>query len=355
MSLGKVLSIDIGKGNIHLVVGASKGGVVDIETAIIVPTPSGAVKEGAILDRSSLSFLLNSVIKESNIQVNKAIVTVKSTQVITRELSIPDVPQDDILPLVLLDMEQYLPNISRDYRTGVTILETISTPGGKQIKVRVFAMPNVLAEEYATLLKECKLKPLFLDIHANAINKLIQRNLALNQNTNTGWNWKLAAFVDLGQELTEIGIFDPQKLVFTRQIPYGSGYMDSELIRQLEINEASLVQKKQELCDLSRVDFISDEARRLNDIVRPYVNRVTNEIQTVIQFYSGRVLEKRPEIVYLYGGNAHLRALAENMEKTLGIPVRNLIDCAAIHGTAKVGIYDVLNFANSSAALFRND
>jgi hypothetical protein len=30
--------------------------------------------------------------------------------------------------------------------------------------------------------------------------------------------WKLAAFIDLGQELTEISILSPDKLLFTRLI-----------------------------------------------------------------------------------------------------------------------------------------
>lgn len=355
MNSGKVLSIDIGKGNIHLVVGSNKGSTVEIESAWSIPTPAGSTKEGTILDRSALVFALNGLLSETKERPTKAIVSVKSTSVITRELNIPDVPQADILPLVLLDMEQYLPNISKDYRTGVTVLETITGVTGNQIKVRVFAMPNTLADEYESLLKECKLKPMFLDVHANAINKLVQRTVALNKDKVGGWNWKLAAFVDLGHELTEISILNPEKLLFTRQIPYGSSYMDAELMRQLEISESALVLKKQELCDLIRSDFGSEDSRRLNDIVRPYASRVTNEIQTVIQFYSGRVAEKRPEIVYLYGGNAHLKSLAEMIEKSLGIPVRVFNDCSAIHSSPKVGLFDALNFINACAAMLRND
>jgi type IV pilus assembly protein PilM len=265
------------------------------------------------------------------------------------------VPEADILPLVLLDMEQYLPNIARDYRTGISILETTKVPTGSQIKVRVFAMPGTMADEYEALLKDCKLKPLALDAHANGINKLVQRNVELAKEKSSKWNWKLAAFVDLGQELTEISILSPDKLLFNRMIPYGSGYMDNELMKQLDVSETALVLKKQELADLSRTDFIGEEARRLNEIIRPYANRVTNEIQTVIQFYSGRVVEKRPEIVYLYGGNAHLKSLAELMEQTLGIPVRLFNDVAAISASPKAGQLDILSHANACAALLRND
>jgi type IV pilus assembly protein PilM len=355
MSSGKVLSIDIGKGNIHVVLGSNKDSSVEIESSWSIPTPSGAVKEGVLLERSAVAHALRSLLDGTKGLPSKTIVTVKSTSVITRELTIPEVPEADILPLVLLDMEQYLPNIARDYRTGISILETTKVPTGSQIKVRVFAMPGTMADEYEALLKDCKLKPLALDAHANGINKLVQRNVELAKEKSSKWNWKLAAFVDLGQELTEISILSPDKLLFNRMIPYGSGYMDNELMKQLDVSETALVLKKQELADLSRTDFIGEEARRLNEIIRPYANRVTNEIQTVIQFYSGRVVEKRPEIVYLYGGNAHLKSLAELMEQTLGIPVRLFNDVAAISASPKAGQLDILSHANACAALLRND
>ncbi|NCA99412.1 MAG: hypothetical protein EOM70_08560 [Clostridia bacterium] len=355
VSSGKVLSIDIGKGTIHLVVGSNKNGILEVDSAFSIPTPEGAVKEGMILDRSALAFAINELIKESGIKVSKGIVSVKSTSIITRELTMPEVPPADILPLILLEMEQYLPNIAKDYRTGVTLIESQVGAGARQNKVRVFAMPDTMAEEYASLLKDCHLKPLYLDVHANGLNKLVQRTVAANKDKVGGWDWKLAAFVDLGKELTEISILNSEKLLFTRQVPYGSAFMDTELMRQTGTSETALVTKKQELVDLVRSEFVSEEARKFNDIVRPYVSRVTNEIQTVIQFYSGRVAEKRPEIIYLFGGNAHLKSLAELMEQAIGIPVRVWNDTPAIHVSVKAGALDVINYVNACAAFYRND
>jgi len=355
VSSGKVLSIDIGKGTIHLVVGSNKNGILEVDSAFSIPTPEGAVKEGLILDRSALAFAINELIKESGIKVGKGIVSVKSTSIITRELTMPEVPPADILPLIILEMEQYLPNIAKDYRTGVTLIESQTGAGARQNKVRVFAMPDTMAEEYASLLKDCRLKPLYLDVHANGLNKLVQRTVAANKDKVGGWDWKLAAFVDLGKELTEISILNAEKLLFTRQVPYGSAFMDTELMRQTGTSDAALVTKKQELVDLVRSEFVSEEARKFNDIVRPYVSRVTNEIQTVIQFYSGRVAEKRPEIIYLFGGNAHLKNLAELMEQAVGIPVRIFNDTPAVHVSVKAGTLDVINYVNACAAFYRND
>lgn len=355
MSSGKVLSLDIGKGNIHLVVGSIKAGVIEVETAVNIPTPSGAVKEGAILDRSALAFAINGVIRDNGIKANRAIATVKSTSVLTRELTVPDVPEDDVLPLVLLEMEQYLPNISRDYRTGVRLIESITEGGAKQNKVRVFAMPNALAEEYNRLFKDCNLKPMALDVHTNALNKLVQRTMAQNNGKSSGWDWKLAAFIDLGQELTEISILSSDKLLFTRLIPYGSAHMDAELIRLSGDSESTLPMKKQELVDLNRPDCPTEESRRYTETVRSYVNRVANEIQTVIQYFSGRLAEKRPDIMYVYGGNAQIKGLTEMISNTANVPVKRLDDCSAIRPAAKFSLLDTVSSIDACAAMLRND
>ncbi len=354
MSSGKVLSIDIGKGTIHLVVGSVRNGTVEVESAFGIPTPENAVREGLILDRSALAAAISGVLKESGIKVGKGIVSVKSSAVITRELTLPEVPEADILPLIQLEMEQYLPNIAKDYRTGVTLIEKLSGAGGPQNKVRVFAMPDTMAEEYAKLLKDCGLKPLWLDVHANALNKLVQRTVAAARGQ-SGWDFKLAGFVDLGRELTEISILSPDKLLFTRQVPFGSGVMDADLLRQTGVGEASLVARKQDLIDLLRTDYTSDEARLFNESARTYVSRIINELQTVIQFYSGRVAEKRPDILYLYGGNAHLKGLAELMTQTIGIPVRIFRDTPVIRAAARSAPLDTTLYLNACAAFCRND
>ena len=354
MAFGKVLSIDIGRRNIHMVVGHHKGDLVEVEQWFSIPTPEGAIKDGNLIDRSAVAFAINNAIKEHKIHTNKAVVSVKSSAVITRELTVPDVQEKDLVPLVLLDMEQYVPNISNDYRTGVTVLEKVNGNGGLQ-KVRVFAMTNTMADTYAGLLKDCNLKPAALDAHANAVGKLIAQSYKAGQDKAGEWDWKVAATIDLGYELTEISIFSPEKLLFNRQIPYGSSFLDAELIRQLTIADNALNLQKMELGDLSQTEFASDEAKRFNDILRLYVSRVTNEIQTVIQFYSGRIEEKRPNVIMLYGGNALLKGLAPTMEKVLNIPVRILDESPAIENKSKHDTLNLTHYVNACAAIFRND
>ncbi len=352
--MGKVISIDIGRRNIHLVVGHLKDGHVEVEDVYTLITPEGAVKEGNLIDRSAVAYVIKNAIKEYKISVKKAIVSVKSTAIITRELTIPEVTEKDLLPLVLLDMEQYVPNISNDYRIGLTVLGNQNGIVGTQ-KVRVFAMPNGMADNYANLLVECELKPVALDAHANAVQKLIAASYAAGRGQAEVWDWKIATTVDLGYELTEISVLSPDKLLFNRQIPYGSNFLDAELTRQMTISDNALNIKKMELCDLLKTEFDSEESKRFNDILRLYISRVTNEIQTVLQFFSGRNEEKKPNLVLLYGGNALLKGIGPVLEKALNIPVRILDESPAVQAKSKQTTLNLTQYVNACAALYRLD
>ncbi|MDD2534438.1 MAG: type IV pilus assembly protein PilM, partial [Eubacteriales bacterium] len=354
VSLGKVISIDIGRHNIHLVVGHQKNNSVEVEDVYSLTTPEGAVKEGNLIDRSAVAFVINNAIKEYKINVKKAIISVKSNAVITRELTIPEVPEKDLVPLVLLDMEQYVPNIANDYRLGLTILDKPNGNNGLQ-KVRLFAMTNTMADNYAGLLKECNLKPVALDAHANAVQKMMAASYQAGNNQADKWDWNIAAVVDLGYELTEVSVMNSEKLLFNRLIPYGSSFLDAELMRQLNIPDNTLPLKKMDLGDLTKQTYDSEEAKRFNDILRLYISRVTNEIQTVLQFYSGRSEEKRPNIIYIYGGNALLKGIAATIETALNIPVRILDESPAINSKLKHDTLNLTHYVNACAALFRID
>lgn len=368
MRFKRVMTLDIGRRNIHVVIGKSKPDTLEIDKWFVIPTPEGSVKDGNLTDRSAIAFAINHLIKENHLTVRHAIVTVKSTQVITRELTVPNVSDIDLLPLALLDMEQYVPNIAKDYRTGVTILDKgLSSSNGNSngngngngnngfMKVRVFAMPNTMADAYLQLLKDLNLKPLALDAHANALNKMVTRCYQTSQGKADAWNWKSVAFIDLGSELTEISILNQDKLLFNRQVQYGSSFVDAELIRQLGLEESNLNAKKAQWCDLAKQDFEQEDVKRFNDIMRLYASRVANEIQTVIQFYSGRTIEKRPDAVVLYGGNAQTNAIAPFIQQILGIPVKIFDLCPAVFSTNRQEHLNLIPVVNACAALCRND
>jgi type IV pilus assembly protein PilM len=365
MLTGKVISLDIGNRNMHLVQGRAKGNVAEIEICAQARTPDGSVRDGQIIDLPALSKALRELVRSSKASADRAIVVVKSTSIINREITIPVVKPEDLRQAVIFEMEQYVPNIGNDYAMEFVIADRMTAGGGDQYKLRVNAVPRPMVAIYSDLLKEAGLKPVVMDTAANALSKMVTRNRKLAANTNgltseaTGadspWTWSKAAFIDMGYEGTEINIFNEDKLVFSRLLQIGSRSMDAELLTALQVDPTALEARKT-AADIEQTSGGGEE-EDLNSVVRAHLQRWAGEIQTILQFYAGRAGDSRPEVFYLHGGNPAIGSLCPFFASVLGAPVFRIESLPVLHRTAarRSESYDIGPFVNTASALFRNE
>lgn len=366
MLTGKVLSLDIGNRNMHLIQGRSRGNMADLEISAQARTPDGAVRDGTILDSSALTKALRDLVKSSHANADRAIISIKSTNIINREITVPVVKLEELRQLVVFEMEQYVPNINNDYALGFVISDRITAGGGEQYKLRVSAAPRAMVASYSDLLKSVSLKPVIMDTPANALAKLVARNRKLAASVpalvdgvpveaDSPWKWTNAAFIDMGYELTEVNIFTGDKPVFSRLIQVGSRQMDAELITALQVDPINLDERKSKAnLDISKTEDTEDE---FNEIVSAHVSRWTAELQTILQFYSGRSSDAKPEVFYLYGGNAGIGGLTSYMSRVLATPVLRIQSLPSLRRVSirRSETGDIGPFLGASAAIFRNE
>ncbi len=367
MLTGKVISIDIGSRNMHVVQGRARGNVAEIEVCAQARTPDGSFRDGQILQVDALAKALRELVRSSRVSADRAILAVQSTGIVNREIVIPVVQPEDLRQAVLFEMEQYVPNIGNDYAMEFVIADRTTAGGGDQYRLRVSAVQRTSVELYSELTKAAGLKPMVMDTTANAIAKMVQRNRkAVGSDNNKGatpdaplvadgpWPWQHAAFIDLGYEGTEINIFAGDKLMFSRLMQIGSRAMDSELIAAQHTDAASLDARK----GATDVTQASDNGAEedFNGVVRAHLQRWISEIQTVLQFYAGRSGDARPEVFYLHGGNAAIGGICPLFERMLGAPVLRIESLPVLHPAAnrRSEPTDIGPYLNAAAALFRN-
>lgn len=371
MLTGKVISIDIGSRNMHVVQGRARGNVAEIEICAQARTPDGSFRDGQILNGETLSKALRELVRSNRFSADRAILAVQSTGIVNREIVIPVVKPEDLRQAVLFEMEQYVPNIGNDYAMEFVIADRSTAGGGDQYRLRVSAVQRSLVGLYTELLKAAGLKPTVMDTSANALAKMVLRNRKLaggNNNTSTPaladaelvadgpWQWQHAAFIDLGYEGTEINIFAGEKLVFSRLMQIGSRTMDAELVAAQHV-EASELDARKATADVDKPASNGDE-EDLNGVVRAHLQRWISEIQTVLQFYAGRSGEAtRPEVYYLHGGNANIGGICPFFSRMLGAPVLRVESLPALHltGARRNESENIGPYLNAASALFRNE
>lgn len=350
MISGKVLAIDIGSRRIKLVEGRFKNNQLSVFSCSMTDTLEGAVKEGSIVDKLVLKENLKQAISKNKLSTDKVIVTIKNQLVISRDISLPSVPDTELRSMLVLEMEQFVPNLATEYVLGFTLLEQ-NAQDNNQNKFRAVAMPKAVVNEYTSIIKEVGLKPVVIDVHANTISKLVDLNyIKSNANQSAVSTWNTAAFIDLGYDQTEINIFSGGQPAFTRLLSFGSRQLLADLAREKSITIHNAEQYLIEKANLHQ----SDDDKLMN-LIRAYANKWINEIQTNVQFFVGRSQERRPEAFYIYGGFAGLKGLTDLMSSTANLPVRYLDNFSAVslQKNMQEQSVDLALYANALGAIIR--
>jgi type IV pilus assembly protein PilM len=120
------------------------------------------------------------------------------------------------------------------------------------------------------------------------------------------------ALIDIGAENTTIAIFQNNSLKFAREI-VTSGYSITDSIADstsLSFEEAERLKKEYGLSKKTTPDGF-------DTAIIPVVERLINEIQRSLSFYKDKHPEFMLEKIYLTGGTAKLRGLAQCMKNRL--------------------------------------
>ena len=366
---GKVVSLDIGSSTLHLAQGRDCGTYAELDLCEQAPMPEGAVRDGVLQDDAAVRAVLSGLLESSSVSADRATVCVKSNSIINREVTLPVVKADEMDQLIQYEMEQYVPNLGKDYITRFVLLEKVDVGGTPQNRLQVSAVPRTMVNSYAELIHSVGLKPEIMDTASNALSKLVDRTrkAAKVKNENKEnmeyvssadpWVWNTAVFLDMGYMTTSVNLFQGEQRKFGRLIGIGNHQLEEELMGGLQVD-------KQELDRLNQASDLLDEdpgdrLSTMNQIKRDFYRRWINEVQTVLQFYTGRGNEVQADAYYLLGESVTTGNMARFLKRQLDTPVLPMQSVSTLRFVAggrkaRSGI-DLHGYITAASAIFRND
>ena len=347
-----IISIDIGSKNIKIIVGNYKSNNVYVENALTLNTPNDAYKNGYIIDGEILREVIKDALVKENIKVKKVICTVKSTAIITREIIIPFVEDEDIAPMARIEIEQFLPIMLDDFVIEYRVLQEFEEDNKKKLRVIVAALPKEIANDYLKLLHNLDLIPIALDMNANAILKLFSNPCKIN-NENYSLE-KTVSIIDLGHNYIDVNIISKGIMEFSRIIPMGSGDIDMSIasLLNLTINEA-------EMKKINKIDLLveneddSFEINIINDNVKMNIEYWIQEIRRVYQYYINRDRENKVEEIYIYGGASKLTGLEGYLNSVLDTLCIKIDKMNNVQISKKIEDLNITSYLNCIGALMR--
>ena len=343
--MSALLSIDLSHGDINIVTGSANQANVNIEKAVTVSLPDGCLKDGKITDLNTLKKSISEALQFGDFNCNRVALTINDAAAVIRDLEIPFTNAKNIKKIVQNEMTRtYFVDDDSIIEFKVTGNKT-DEQGNKKILIRAAAIDGNLVSEYYELLKELKLKPQYLDINVNCIDKLITPQTVIN---NIPLKDSTCFLLDFDGSYTNIYIINNGNQAFYRHTNLGL----SEIKRLL--TEKSL-HTPEEIDELIKggSDFFGDstEAQSYFNMLKPFFYQLSDELQKMGQFYSNRMNGQTIDNYFLSGSGCVLTGLAEYLSNRLNTPVSEV---ESISNVNCKGLKNPLSFyLNAAGALIR--
>ena len=321
----KILSIEIGLQETKVCEISQTPGIRKVFHCVTFPTPANTVEDGYIRDKVTYSNELKNVIKNEKFTADKAIFTIASTKIYTKEIIIPQVSNAKIRGIIETNITEYLPFSTADYVINYSIIERIKENKQKKIRVLLIAMPENMVKNYYSTAAMAGLEVESLDYNGNSIYQVLKR--IPEKGTNV--------YIQMNEQSTMVSILRDRAFVLQRTIAYGTNEMVQAVIErnchmnlnekkayELLVKENFITRDFSAYSEVAVVDSTNSEhaidAIRTAEAVSDTVSYLVSSLGRVVDYYinqGGTAIQK----VYLIGHGARIKGMQEFIQRELGI------------------------------------
>lgn len=314
----KILSLDLGSYEIKAIEGRNTKNGIIVDNYFSIPTPEGAYMDGEILDKDLIYYVLNEELKNRKTKTKNVHLTINSSSIITREVIIPKVEEEEIENILQYQIEEYIPMNPEDYIVQFKIIGTVYEDDIEKLGILLIAIPKNIVESHFQLLKDLDLNPLVLDYQPNSIAKIIKYSSFVNDSYPTD-NLTFAT-IDLGYNSTKITIIEDGTVMVSRIIELGMKHIDQNILNFFEYTKEELEEKKLEIENINHVEDEYDDYNRLVNIVKSSIENLSDRIDIVFRYYLTREMGNKIDMILLYGGGSKINGISNVFSNYFAIP-----------------------------------
>jgi len=311
-----IIGIDIGSSFVKLV--QMKKNHVLGKTAFQT-VPNGIMNQGRIEAIEPLVVIIKKSLKTNKIKTKKCALYLSGSEVIIRELRLPEMSETQIMDNIKQEIISMLPLDHDEYCIDYKILDYIrpEKEGAGQIRVLVAAVPGSMVKDYILTLKKAGLKLVYIDVLPNIAAKLCKRM------SDEGKLDKISStcIIDFGSRSTQIIIVKNNSYFIHKVINNGGEYLTSLISMKSDMDLITAETFK------TKTNFFKEnQDNPLNQHVVDHFEYLIRDFERTMEFYSNRNNHEKVQRIYIMGGGAMLEGLAQYMEKQLSIEVKLISD-----------------------------
>lgn len=344
----KVLSIDFGADEIKIIEGQGSKKGINISKAFTVDLPKDVYHNGEILDQVAIVSSLKTSLKENKVSTNLTYGIINSSSIITREVSIPKVPEKEIASIINYQLDNFLPVDPEDYVVNHIVLGNNMEEEVEKLDILLVGVPKKMVLNHLDLIKEVGLKPEVLDFQSNSMAKLLEFNSMVNDYYTT--RDVAIASVDMGYDSSKLTIIKNGKIEVSRVIDVGAKTVYENLSSLFDYSYDEREDKVRSIEDINASSDEFDDYFRMLNITRTTLDNLLEKIEVVFRYYTSRQNLNFINYILLQGGFSNIEGIESLFSSYFNIPTVKLSSLDKIKWKG-----DFTKYANAIGGLIRND
>lgn len=319
--------IDVGTSSIKIVQLNKVSAGCELIKAALSPTPSMAIKDGAIIDSQPIVDAIKKTMEDNKIAFARVFSSVSGQAVVMRPINMAQMSEKELQNAIKFEAERYLPYSVTDAIIRGTILRKTLEGDEKNMEVLLVAAPSDLVKKQTETLKATGLQVAAIDLEPFALLRSLQN--AVDAETYS----KTIAMINLGANTSSINIYKGGVLRHNRTISVAGNSFTKAIGQSLNLSfdEAEKIKKEKGAIRLEKdAAPVTPTTMRIFSVITSVLSELTTEIQRSFDYYRSRYRGESVDIILLSGGTSKFKNIDGFLGAELGItcqimdPLKNI-------------------------------
>jgi type IV pilus assembly protein PilM len=308
MAEGKnLVGVDIGASSIKVVQLKEARKKLQIVRWGMAPLPPQTIIDGHVMNAGAVTETLARIFQDAKIQQRDVAIGVYGQSVIVRKITVPMMTSAELDEQIHWEAEQHIPFDIKLMSIDYEVLR--KRPEAGQMDLLLVAAKKDEISDYASIIREAKLKPTVVDINAFTIQNIFEHQYGLPPDGTI-------ALLNVGAAISSLNIVSKGVSAFTREITNAGNAITEEIRKSLA---CSYEQAEAYKMGGGPTQIVPQEVMQL---VNQACQGLAGEIQRSLDFYLATSGEQEIGRIYVSGGSAYLAPLTQAVERRARVPVQ---------------------------------
>lgn len=293
-----IISLEFGSKRIKLAEGKI-GKAFQVKNIASIGLSQGTYDDGNILNMDKLKEAIYNLMKDENIKSEDIVIVSNSSEIITREVSIPKVDYQEIKGLLTFQMDDLFPVDPTNYIIDYLILGETLVDNVDRIDLFLLGIPKSMVESHFKLITDLEFNPIAMDYQGNAIRKLFLKSKSLY---GKALKDKTLVAIDLGYRNIKVNIITNGQIEVTRNLNVGISEVYKNISEILNLQPEDIKNIMDKIGTRSE-EFKEDyDIERIENMIKTNFEIIFDKLDLIFLYYKSRNSSNNIDLITLQGG-----------------------------------------------------